>query len=341
MKKWIIYGSAAVASLVLASIIVGVVYEMTGRSRAARDFPPPGRLVDIGGRRIQLDCRGIGTPTVIFESGLGIDGSLSWSAVHDEIGKTTRACAYSRAGIMWSDPKEGAQNGKAVAEDLHATLVNAGERPPFVMVGHSLGGPYIMTYTKYFGSDVAGLVLVDAAHPDQVRRFNTIGMLPASKVLASFKNRIGAALNWTGGVRAVVTSFKKMPNQRDIDDRAIKAYASTSLGSMLKESDSLEQTLAEAGTFRQLGNRPVYVLTAMKPLPEEALAQLKLTPEGDRQRLLIWKEMQDEEASWSSRSFHQLVPDAGHGIQFDRPDIVEAAVRSVVEKVRASQDFPH
>jgi pimeloyl-ACP methyl ester carboxylesterase len=337
MKRWIIYSVVAIVSLILLVTIVGVVYEMTGRSRAARDFPPPGRLVDIGGRRIQLDCRGIGTPTVIFESGLGIDGSLSWSAVHDEIGKTTRACAYSRAGIMWSEPKSGSQNGKAVAEDLHAALVKAGEKPPFVMVGHSLGGPYIMIYTKYFGSDVAGLVFVDAAHPDQVRRFNTIGILPASKVLASFKNRVGAALNWTGGVRAVVTSFRKMPNQRDIDDQAVKAYASTSLGSMLKESDAFEQTLAEAGTFRQLGNRPVYVLTAMKPLPEEALAQLKLTPEGDRQRLLISKEMHDEEASWSSRSQHQLVSGAGHGIQFDRPDTVIDAVRSVVNDVRASR----
>ncbi len=73
MKKWIIYGSAAVASLVLVATIVGVVYEMMGRSRAAREFPPPGKLVDIGGRRIQLDCRGIGAPTVIFESGLDIE----------------------------------------------------------------------------------------------------------------------------------------------------------------------------------------------------------------------------------------------------------------------------
>lgn len=337
MKKWIIYGSAAVVSLVLVTTVVGVVYEMTGRNHAAREFPPLGKMVDIGGRRIQLDCRGIGSPTVIFESGLGIDGSLSWSPVHDEIAKTTRACAYSRAGIMWSDPSDRALTGKQIAEDLHATLANAGERPPFVMVGHSLGGPYIMTYTKYFGPDVAGGVFVDAAHPDQVGRFNTIGLLPPSQVLGSFRNRIGAALNWTGGVRAVAASFKKMPNQRDQDDQAIKAYASTSLGSMLKESDALEQILAEAGTLRQLGDRPVYVLTAMRPLPDEALAQLNLTREGDRQRLTIWKEMQDEEASWSSRSIHQLVSDAGHGIQFDRPDIVIGAVHSVVEDVRKNR----
>jgi hypothetical protein len=121
MKKWIIYSGAAITSLLLLATIVGVVYEMTSRSRAAREFPPQGKLVDIGGRRMQLDCRGSGSPTVVFESGLDINGSLSWSAVHDEIAKTTRACAYSRAGIMWSDAKDGPQNAKTIAEDLHAS----------------------------------------------------------------------------------------------------------------------------------------------------------------------------------------------------------------------------
>src|ERR1035438_9396618 len=137
-------GGEVIVSLILFVAIAGVVYEMIGRSRAAHEFPPHGKMVDIGGRRIQLDCRGAGTPTVIFESGFDWNGSLSWSAVHDEIAKTTRACAYSRAGIMWSDPKDGTQSGKTIAEDLHAVLATAGESPPFVLVGHSLGGPYIM-----------------------------------------------------------------------------------------------------------------------------------------------------------------------------------------------------
>src|ERR1039457_1199458 len=101
MQKWIIYSSLVIFTLIVLAIIVGVGYEMMARNRAARDFPPLGKLVDIGGRPIQLDCRGSGSPTVVFESGLDMMGSLSWSAVHDEIAKTTRACAYSRAGIMW------------------------------------------------------------------------------------------------------------------------------------------------------------------------------------------------------------------------------------------------
>src|SRR5438874_12579387 len=126
-----------VATIMLAALIVagGVGYEKFCISRAWREFPPPGKLVEVTGRRMQLDCRGIGAPVVVFEAGLDINGALSWSPIHDTVAQTTRACAYSRAGIMWSDPREGASDGVTIARDLHALLVNAGEKSPFVLVG--------------------------------------------------------------------------------------------------------------------------------------------------------------------------------------------------------------
>jgi len=315
----------------------GAIYEMSARIQATHTFPAPGKMIDIGGRRIQLDCRGTGTPTVIFESGLDMYGSLSWSAVHDEIAKTTRACAYSRAGIMWSDPKNGVQNGKTIAEDLHATLIKAGELGPFVLVGHSLGGPYIMTYTKYYGSEVAGLVFVDASHPDQVQRFNEVGKLPSSNLM-NLRNKIGAALNWAGVVRAVASTYDRSPNQPKSVFQAMNAYASTSFGPMLKEEASIDGTLAEAGTIRQLGNRPIFVLTAMAPMSEQGLKELKWTDAQASRYQNVWEEMHNEEAAWSSHSIHQLIPDSGHYTQFDRPDLVIEAVRSVVENVRSNRN---
>lgn len=339
MKQWIIYIFWRVFALIVLTTIIGVIYETSGRRQAARDFPPPGQLVDIGGRRIHLDCRGSGSPTVIFESGLDVNGSLSWSVIHDEIAKTTRACAYSRAGIMWSDPHDAPQNGKSIAEDLHAALNNAGEQGPFVLVGHSLGGPYIMTYTKYFGEDVAGLVFVDASYPEQEQRFKALNIPePWTQKYEDELIKIGVALNWTGVIRAFTSLYARDPKQPEHDDLAMKAYISTSLGAMLKEQAALEQTLAEAGTFRKLGDRPLFVLTAMKPLPVEALAELKWSEEQAKQSQEAWKQMHVEQAAWSTNSQHQLVPDANHYIQFDRPDVVIAAVRWVVEQVRTSRN---
>ncbi|MFO0699543.1 MAG: alpha/beta hydrolase [Nitrospira sp.] len=336
MKRWRVALGRGIVTILLLTIIAGILYEQVGRQHAAREYPPPGQLVDIGGRRLQIDCRGSGSPTVVFESGLDLNGSLSWSFVHQQIAEqTTRACAYSRAGILWSDPPTAPQTGKAVVHDLHAALSVLGERGPFVLVGHSLGGAYIMTYTKYFGPEVAGVVFVDASHPDQEQRFKSLNLPESSAETYLFK--AGAALNWTGIVRAVAPFYDRDPHQPVHDDRIVKAYASTSLGPMMNEQDALQQTLAEAGTFRDLGDRPVVVLTAVKPLPPELLAELHWSEEQGQEILDIVKQLHEEQAAWSSNSRHQLVADAGHYIQFDRPDVVIAAIQSVVESVRVQR----
>lgn len=334
-KRWMMRFCLGIFLVVVIAIAAGVVYETSARAQTTQDFPPPGKMIDIGGRKIQLDCRGSGSPTVVFESGLDMSGSLSWSMVHDEIAKTTRACAYSRAGIMWSDPTDAHQNGKTIAEDLHTTLSKAGERGPFVLVGHSLGGPYIMTYTKYFGQEVAGLVFVDASHPDQMHRASNEEKAELKKMQS--RDKILAALSLAGVERAVTASNKGMPNRPEWVNQAVKAYRPTSLGSMLKESDASDETLAEAGTFRQLGDRPLFVLTAMARFSDQAMASWKIPTEQANKYKETWTQMQDELATWSSQSQHQFVSDANHYIQFDRPDIVIAAVRSVVERVRTNR----
>ncbi|XAH25862.1 alpha/beta hydrolase [Xylophilus sp. GW821-FHT01B05] len=321
----------AMTALLVLLALFGVAYERIGQHQAVSEFPAPGQMVDIGGRRIQLDCRGSGSPTVVFESGLDLSGSLSWSAVHDPVAQHTRACAYSRAGMMWSDPVDGPVSAKRVAEDLHAVLNKAGEHAPFVMVGHSLGGPYVMTYTKYFGADVAGLVFVDASHPEQVARTRAVMPEPSTGAL-----KVVAALGWSGAVRAAAPLLiPQSPNQPASQAETVRAYASTSLRALSAENDALDSTLAEAGTFRQLGSRPLFVMTAMKPLSPAALATLKMTPEQGAQLKAVWKELQDDEATWSSQSKHQLLVNSDHYIQFDDPAAVVQAVRFVVDQVRA------
>jgi hypothetical protein len=128
-----------------------------------------------------------------------------------------------------------------------------------------------------------------------------------------------------------------MPNEPPRAAQAVAAYTPISLPAMLAEGDAIDTSFAQAGTFRTLGDRPLVVLTAMAPLSAEDRATLKMAPAQGRQVQDTWKSLQDEEASWSSRSRHQLVPDSHHYIQFERPDIVIVAVREVVDSVRARQ----
>lgn len=329
--RWLKRIGIGVLAVLAAAVLIGSAYELWARHRVKAEFPAPGTLVDIGGRRIHLDCRGTGTPIVVFESGLDVYGSLSWSAVQDQVALTTRACSYDRAGVMWSDRSSGPRDAAAIAGDLHKALQAAGEKGPYVMAGHSLGGPYVMTFTKQFGSDVAGIVFVDASHPDQQRRLEQAVGRPIEPSMAGPK--LAAALAWMGVPRVVAGSVGqgRAPARANA---AMAAYLPRSLAPMLDEEAAIDRTFSEAGTFRSLGDRPLIVLTAAAPAAAADLATLGLTPEQGERLQAEWFELHRDEASWSSRGREIRLEDAHHYIQFERPDAVVDAIREVVESIR-------
>jgi pimeloyl-ACP methyl ester carboxylesterase len=129
--------------------------------------PEPNAKIDIGGRGLYYMCTGTGLPTVIVETGLGISGigDSSWWRVTPEIAETNRICFYDRAGLGLSDPAPTPRTSREVAEDLHLLLTNAHIGPPYLLVGHSIGGLHAATYASRFPDEVAGLILVDGTLP--------------------------------------------------------------------------------------------------------------------------------------------------------------------------------
>jgi pimeloyl-ACP methyl ester carboxylesterase len=314
------------------AIGAGATYEFVARQHIAHEYPPRGRMVDIGGRRIHIDCRGTGAPTVVFESGLDTNGSISWSAIHDSVALFTRAGAYDRAGIMWSDPSSAPKDADGVAPDLHKTLETAQERGPYVMVGHSMGGPYIMVFTKQFGADVAGLVFVDASHPDQTLKMKELAGLKSEG--PPLRMRFRAALAWTGLPRMLLSTHED-PKDPELIRKIAVHFEPTSLGPLIAEDDAVKETLREAGTFRSLDDRPLVVLTALAPLSSANLNALHITKEQGQRVSTAWLALQNDEATWSRRSTHEIFTDSTHYIQFDRPDVVIAAIRDVVNRTRS------
>lgn len=334
VKRWLKRIGLGFLALVILVIVVGAIYEALSRWNAARNYPPPGKLVDIGGRRMHIDCRGSGSPTVIFEAGLGTGGSLDWTLVHDKIASFTRACAYDRAGIMWSDAKSTPQDAAAVAQDLHATLKGAGITDPLVLVGHSIGGPYTTTYVGKYGDQVAGLVMVDPSHPDQIVRLGKLvhTNLDPKQYLGMMK--AASAFSWTGIVRFLMTGGKVPAPRREATAKA-SAYIGTSIKGALSEVEGFDRTLDQARQVRSFGNRPVIVLTAMTQLTPDQLKGMGVTRQGGDRFKQEWKTLHQEQARLSTRGREQSVPDATHYIQIDRPDVVIAAVKDVVDTVRA------
>ena len=156
--KLIKRGVRASLVAVLAVLMLGIAVEHWARWRVAKAFPPPGQLVQVNGRQLHLNCTGVGTPTVILEAGLGVGASMSWAPVQDTIARFTRVCSYDRAGLLWSDPRQGARNAATVASELAALLETAGVASPYVMVGHSFGGLFVRVFTERAPHEVVGVV---------------------------------------------------------------------------------------------------------------------------------------------------------------------------------------
>lgn len=131
-----------------------------------------GGMVDVGGYYLRIECRGTGSPTVIMDAGLEMRRE-SWETVPQQMAKFTRVCTYDRAGVGESDKPTSPlpRTSERIVTELHTLLQNAGEREPFLLVGHSFGGMNARLYANHFPQQVAGIVLVDSSHEEQYERY--------------------------------------------------------------------------------------------------------------------------------------------------------------------------
>jgi pimeloyl-ACP methyl ester carboxylesterase len=170
----------ALLGLLLAIALGAAACSATPATRTSTDQPGSpgrGRLVDIGGRHLYLECQGSGTPVIVFVAGLGDSGETAWRTVWGQAARSTRACIYDRAGLGRSDPGPKAATYQTAADDLHALLRMGDVSGPYVLVGHSLGGLLARLYAHHHHpAEVAGVVLLDGT---PVEWFPTLqGLLP-------------------------------------------------------------------------------------------------------------------------------------------------------------------
>lgn len=299
-------------------------------------YTKPQQLVDVGGgRQLNLYCRGEGSPTVVFDSGLG-DSTVAWALVQPAIAKKTRACSYDRAGLGFSDAATRASDAKNDAEDLHALLHAAHIAPPYILVGHSAAGLAVRVFADHYRDEVVGMVIVDGTHEDQSRREDAIG--PASKAQweASLKDTscLDAAKN--GAIAKDNALYKKCVIEQAIEPRysqaikdAVLKYAATLKWQLANASEKKSVFDASAdetrATRKDFGDMPIIVLThAPHPWPKDWTQALQ-----DR-HTLVWEDMHNEVAAMSTHGVNEIVPRAGHYIQYDRPEIVIDAIEQTM-----------
>lgn len=297
------------------------------------------RLVPVdGARRLNLHCIGEGSPTVIFDSGLG-DGTKAWGLVLPQVAQQTRACAYDRAGLGFSDGTEDPGTSENAVRDLRRLLQAAAIHGPYVLVGHSYGGMNVRLFAAMHPSEVAGLVLVDPSHEDLGR---DIGALDpeSDRRHWNYVEELGACLHAEPGdlvagsklfslcVAGPVPRYSDAINAVEMERGAQPARMHAWISEMTHVwSESADQVRRSP---RDLGDIPIVVLTK-EPSPPTATE----TPELRAAKNAVWLRLHEEIAAMSSRGRRLTVENSGHYIQLDRPEVVVNAIREVLDAAQA------
>jgi pimeloyl-ACP methyl ester carboxylesterase len=153
-----------ILGILVICVLLGAAYQAWGTKKDAKRFPPPGRLVAIGGHRLHILESGTGNATIVLEAGL-MSTVLSWSGLQRELEKSFRVVSYDRAGLGWSDLGPMPRTAEQIVKELHDLLGKAGIAPPYVLVGHSFGGLTMPLFARLFPQEVSGVVLVDPVAP--------------------------------------------------------------------------------------------------------------------------------------------------------------------------------
>ncbi len=313
-------------ALCLAAI-GGLLLQVWATSRDENRFPPPGQLVDIGGYRLHIHCLGEGNPTVILDPGVAA-WSINWWRVHPEIAKFRRACVFDRAGLGWSESGRMPRTSRQIAEELHLLLRKAGIDPPYVLVGHSFGGYNVRLFADAYRNEVAGVVLVDSAHPDQWER------LPeqARRLLERGQKATGVAV-WLA--RFGLLRLGEGRSRDDLPPNLQEAYRVAMLrtrtyGASLAELSSVYESARQVLATKGLADLPLAVVSARNSFDAFRSPAVTFPPSADE----TWMEMQRELTALSTNTKHLISEKGTHRLYETEPGLIVDAVRDVLARIQ-------
>jgi pimeloyl-ACP methyl ester carboxylesterase len=282
-----------IALLALAS--AGGGYETVQKSALAAAAPAQGKLIDVGGHRLYLNCTGTGGPTVVLEPGAG-GTSTDLELISSAVARDTRVCVYDRAGRGWSDPTDGPQDATRIASDLHTLLDRANVPGPYVLAGHSFGGLYALTFAARYPQEVAGLALIDSTSP----AWDAASGRPAGTDAATADR-----------ISALVSSASKLGLGRLLG--VTPAHLRSTVDEYVQAGSSAQQ----AAALSDFAGRPLAVLTAGS---------------GSQSG---WAASQETLAGLSTNSLHRVIAGATHASFITDPKDAAAATQGILDVVAA------
>jgi pimeloyl-ACP methyl ester carboxylesterase len=305
---------------------------------------PPGRLVDVGGFRLHINCIGEGAPAVVMDAALG-GSSLSWALVQPELAKRTRVCSYDRAGFGWSDAGPLPRTVDRIVGELRILLERANVPPPYVLVGHSFGGLVMRVFAARYREESAGLVLVDPGHPED-------WVKPAPKEQVKIDRGVRLCRHGVKAARLGVAEIVARLVRAGALTPARALVRLTGRGDLSREDEGILAPVwklppearaplwhfwTQPKFFEALGSQIESICVSAAQVLEAAeagygnmpLVTISMTNPG-RHRL----KQQEALARLSTRGRHIIASNSGHWVPLDEPGIVVAEIEKVLDQTK-------
>jgi pimeloyl-ACP methyl ester carboxylesterase len=318
-RTWFRRSLGVVAVVLLELAVTGLVYQAETTEHDRQALPAAGRLVDIGGHRLHVQCSGQGGPTVLLETGLGA-WSSHWALVQPTVAEHTRVCSYDRAGLGWSDSGPLPRDARQIATELRVLLQNAEIPGPYVLAGHSTGGLYARLFASLYPTDVVGLVLMD---PTPVDLFESQPATRGRLAAVEWQARTFQWLAPFGIVRLLIpgalgAELTAYPTRARDEIVAINSVG-RQWEAVAAEVESLPDSMAQVGRRAGFGSLPLVVLSSTRGGTEsvdEVPTKLRLDTET---------------AALSSNGRHVLVNGATHTSLVSNPDDARVTIKAILE----------
>ena len=312
--------AAAGFALSLVGCVMQHRYDQSVRDR----FPAPGVMVSLERHALHLHCTGEGEPVIILESGL-TGWSQDWSHVQPLLADRTTVCSYDRAGYGWSDRTSAPNDIRDNVDDLRAALIASGHEPPFMLVGHSLGGLHVQAFARLYPGDVSSVVLVDSLEtglmtsmaPTDERRYNgNIEKLSSGTVILS-----RAGLLRLFGVPVTLIADR---HPSEDERRVAKALGlrTSAFATFRDEVYRVPRWLEDVASLPPYPDVPTVVLSTY------ALADFPPGFSSEKMRQ-YWIDSQLRLAE-ETGGVHRIFPEAGHYLQIEQADAVADTLLTII-----------
>ncbi|MEN6313864.1 MAG: alpha/beta hydrolase [Clostridiaceae bacterium] len=319
--KWVRNFFIVIFALIIIAAGSGFIYEAVSESQDLKSYPAPGKIINVDGHDMHIYIEGQGTETVVFAAGWGIECPyVEYSPIYTKLSKYTRIAVYDRPGYGWSEVSNVSRDIDTVTKELHKLLELSGEKPPYILVGHSMASLELIRFAQLYPKEVKGIVMMDAGNPDYYASQDTIqGELSGNKLKAIlqktgimrllFKNE-----NFINSAYASRNNFRLILPQMIEMDKALYLKNLTNKNKNNEIKHLYENAKIVTGGSK-LGNIPLRILTAEKSDTDD-----KINAE--------WVKSQKDFMKWSQNSNMEIVEKGNHYFyQFTPKTVVDTILK--------------